>query len=245
MRWVHLDPGAIHRGDLILVNSDHPLKQELRPSERAALDESGCAMQKRAAVMLASLLHQVGPGIALVSGWRSFDEQQAIFLDSLRKHGEKFTRKYVALPGCSEHQTGLAIDLGEAREQVDFLRPDFPDRGACGAFLRRKAEYGFVLRYPAGKEAVTGIASEPWHFRYVGVPHARVMEERGLTLEEYVDALRGYSMEAPLRVENYDIWFVPAQRGKPLLVSLPDGRGALLSGNNVDGVIVTCAEVVG
>lgn len=245
MRQIHLDSGALHRGDLILVNRDHPLKWEPRPGEQAVLDESGCAMQRRAAVMLAALLQQAGPGITLVSGWRSFDEQQEIFRDSLRRNGERFTRKYVALPGCSEHQTGLAVDLGEARDRVDFLRPDFPDRGACGAFLRRKAEYGFVIRYPAGKEAVTGIASEPWHFRYVGVPHARVMEDRGLTLEEYVDFLRAFSQEAPLRVENYEIWFVPARRGEPLLISLPDGRGATLSGNNVDGVIVTCAEVAG
>ena len=261
MRYVHLDPGVLHRGELILVNRDHPLKQEPGPSQRTEL-APGCQLNRQAAAMLGALLGETGPGISLVSGWRSLDEQQQIFRDSLRKHGEKFTRQYVAVPGYSEHQTGLAIDLGEDKPNLDFLRPDFPDRGPCAAFLRRKAEFGFILRYPAGKESVTGIAYEPWHFRYVGRPHAWEMERLGLTLEEYTGYLRGFSQEAPLRIalpaqesqpevpagtfpikETYEIWFVPAKRGESLAVALPDGRGAVLSGNNVDGVIVTCPEV--
>lgn len=259
MRYVHLDPGVLHRGELILVSRDHPLKQEPGPDQRTEL-APGCGLTRQAAAMLDALLQETGPGIALVSGWRSFDEQQQIFRDSIREHGEKFTRQYVAIPGCSEHQTGLAIDLGEDKPGLDFLRPDFPSRGPCAAFLRRKAAFGFVLRYPAGKESVTGIASEPWHFRYVGRPHAHEMERLGLTLEEYIDYLRGFSQESPLRVElpalnsqpeassgfsfreKYDIWFVPAKQGTPLTAALPDGRGALLSGNNVDGVVVTCPE---
>ena len=80
---------------------------------------------------------------------------------------------------CSEHQTGLAIDLGLASEEIDVIRPNFPYSGVCAAFRKQAADYGFILRYPAGKEAVTGIAYEPWHFRYVGVPHARFMLNRG------------------------------------------------------------------
>lgn len=260
MRYVHLDPGVLHRGELILVNRDHPLKQEPGPSQRTELSP-GCGMIHQAAAMLRALLEETGPGIALVSGWRSFNEQQQIFRDSIREHGEKFTRQYVAVPGRSEHQTGLAIDLGEDQPGLDFLRPDFPDRGACAVFLRRKAEFGFILRYPAGKESVTGIASEPWHFRYVGRPHAFEMERLGLTLEEYTAYLRGFTQKSPLRVElsaparrsevplgtgpfkeKYDVWFIPAKRGESLIAALPDGRGAVLSGNNVDGVIVTCPE---
>ena len=91
----------------------------------------------------------------------------------------------MALPGCSEHQTGLAIDLGLRGPEVDFLCPDFPYTGPCGDFRRLAADYGFVERYPAGKEPITGIAHEPWHFRYVGVPHAERMAAMGLVLEEY------------------------------------------------------------
>ncbi|MEI3013418.1 MAG: D-alanyl-D-alanine carboxypeptidase family protein [Ruthenibacterium lactatiformans] len=114
-------------------------------------------------------------------------EQQALYADSVRDNGPEFTQKYVALPGCSEHETGLAIDVGEAREVIDFIRPAFPDTGVCAAFRRAAARYGFIERYPKGAQAVTGIGHEPWHFRYVGWPHAGLMAQRGVTLEEYIE----------------------------------------------------------
>lgn len=122
-----------------------------------------------------------------VSGWRSQAEQQAIWEDTLQRRGEAFTRQYVAVPGCSEHQTGLAIDLGRAAREIDFIRPDFPEEGACGRFRRLAPRYGFIQRYHREKESLTGIACEPWHYRYVGTPHALLMEREGLCLEEYLD----------------------------------------------------------
>ena len=129
--------------------------------------------------------------IVPVSGWRSQQEQQRIWDDSMAEHGETFTRQYVALPGCSEHQTGLAIDLGKAAGYIDFIRPAFPYDGVCGRFRRLAARYGFIERYQRGKEEVTGISAEPWHFRYVGAPHAQLMETNGLCLEEYRDFAAG------------------------------------------------------
>ena len=138
--------------------------------------------------MLDQLLAAVdGAGTIIpVSGYRPQTEQQAIWDDTLAEHGSAFTETYVARPGCSEHQTGLAIDLGEDVPDLDFIRPSFPDSGACGAFRRAAARYGFLQRYCREKEALTGIAAEPWHFRYVGRPHARIMTDRGLVLEEYL-----------------------------------------------------------
>ena len=93
----------------------------------------------------------------------------------------------MARPGCSEHQTGLAIDLGENGPEVDFLCPAFPDSGPCGALRRRAADFGFILRYPKGKEAVTGIGYEPSHYRYVGKDAAKQIMEQGICLEEYLN----------------------------------------------------------
>ena len=140
--------------------------------------------------------------------------------------------------GCSEHETGLAIDLGQGGGAVDFIRPAFPETGACGAFRRLAARYGFVLRYPEGKERVTGIAHEPWHFRYVGVPHARLMEEAGLCLEEYFDFLR----ERPRRcvLENglsVTARYVPWD-GMARELELPEGCWQL-SGDNASGFVLT------
>ena len=84
--------------------------------------------------------------IVLVSGYRSHEEQVQIWDDTLRTEGEAFTRTYVAKPGHSEHESGLAIDLAENRDKIDFICPEFPKEGSCGTFLQRASGYGFVLR---------------------------------------------------------------------------------------------------
>ena len=192
MRTVTLTRDQVYAGPLILVNAAHPIQREAEP-ELAAPDgrHPDILMERRAARLLAACIRSVGGGrtIVPVSGWRSRAEQQAIWDDTRAREGDAFTRQYVALPGCSEHQTGLAIDLGEDVPDLDFIRPSFPDSGACGAFRRAAARYGFLQRYCREKEALTGIAAEPWHFRYVGAPHAQLMEEHGLCLEEYVPFL--------------------------------------------------------
>ena len=172
---------------LVLVNARHAYWE---PEDREPLVcvNDGVPLLRCAAEALELLMAAIEgwSGIAAVSGWRSREEQKQIWDESLRENGEAFTIQYVALPGHSEHQTGLAIDLGVRTPEIDFIRPYFPNTGICGAFQARAAEFGFILRYPAGKEHVTGIAHEPWHFRYVGVPHAALMVRKGLTLEEYL-----------------------------------------------------------
>lgn len=180
-------------GALILVNRSHPLQGVPCP-ELAAPDPAHphILMERRAALLLAACIRASGaPGrIVPVSGWRSHKEQQEIWDDTMAKEGEAFTRQYVAFPGCSEHESGLAIDLALAAPEIDFIRPEFPYDGVCGDFRRLAPRYGFVERYRADKQSVTGIAAEPWHFRYVGIPHALLMEKQHLCLEEYIDLLR-------------------------------------------------------
>lgn len=232
---------GIHSGLLILVNAEHPILGAERPALAPALPGSGVLLDTRAAAMLTGLVSRLGAcgEIVPVSGWRSVREQQEIWDGSLRENGEDFTRKYVALPGCSEHQTGLAIDLALRAEEIDFIRPDFPRDGVCGRFRELAADYGFIERYEAGKERVTGIAAEPWHFRYVGRPHARLMREKGLCLEEYVEFLRSYTypgrlLEARGEVYEAEIGFAAARENE----RLPDAPYQV-SGNNVDGYIYT------
>lgn len=178
---------------LTLVNAAHPLEdgdrrkleEHLMPADE---DFPEILMEETAARALRALLRELGAEgqIVPVSGYRTMEEQTQIYEDSLRENGGEFTKKFVALPGCSEHQTGLAIDLGLCKDEIDFICPDFPYEGICQKFRLMAPDYGFVERYPAGKEAVTGIGHEPWHFRYVGRPHARIMTDRGLVLEEYL-----------------------------------------------------------
>ncbi len=232
-------------GALILVNAEHPLAADPPREELTPVDarHPEILLHVRARAMLELLLREVdgAGGIVPVSGYRPLAEQRQIWEDSLAREGRAFTETYVARPGCSEHQTGLAIDLGENRPEIDFIRPAFPDTGVCGAFRRRAADYGFILRYPAGKEAVTGIGHEPWHFRYVGWPHSRIMENRGLVLEEYLDYLRGFSPEEPLRCRAagraFEICYSP--RPAALEGRLPAGVPCQWSGDNAGGAVLT------
>lgn len=179
---------------LTLVNAEHPI---FRPIDRRELirvseDYPDILMERRAAAALRRLLSEIGSDgeIVPVSGWRSNEEQKQIWADTVAEKGVSFARKYVALPACSEHETGLAIDLALKAPEIDFICPDFPQTGICGKFRERAPYYGFIQRYSREKEGITGISEEPWHFRYVGTPHSLIMVKNGLSLEEYTDRMR-------------------------------------------------------
>ena len=232
---------GIHSGLLVLVNAEHPIRRRERPVLAPAAPGSDVLLDTRAAAMLTGLISRLGAAgeIVPVSGWRSMREQREIWVGSMAENGTEFTRKYVALPGCSEHQTGLAIDLALRSDNIDFIRPDFPYDGICGRFRALAADYGFIERYQAGKEHITGIAAEPWHFRYVGRPHARLMSDNGLCLEEYVELLRSYPyperlLETRGGVYEADVGFACDKSE----LELPDAPYQI-SGNNVDGYIYT------
>ena len=232
---------GIHSGLLVLVNAEHPIRRRERPVLAPAAPGSDVLLDTRAAAMLTGLISRLGAAgeIVPVSGWRSMREQREIWGGSMAENGTEFTRKYVALPGCSEHQTGLAIDLALRSDNIDFIRPDFPYDGICGRFRALAADYGFIERYQAGKEHITGIAAEPWHFRYVGRPHARLMSDNGLCLEEYVELLRSYPyperlLETRGGVYEADVGFAFAKSK----LELPDAPYQI-SGTNVDGYIYT------
>lgn len=241
MRRVVCRRSQVYQGPLVLVNRSAPLRHTA-PGDLVPVDSRwpDILLDRRAAQLLAACVQRVNGlrEIVPVSGWRSQTEQQSIWDSTLAEHGADFTHRYVALPGCSEHQTGLAIDLGKAAQHIDFIRPEFPDEGVCGAFRRLAADYGFIQRYRREKESITGISLEPWHFRYVGAPHARLIEGNGLCLEEYSAFLRRGDQVCPLPGGRaVRVSFVPCT-GEETELTLPDGC-CQISGDNQDGFIVT------
>jgi D-alanyl-D-alanine carboxypeptidase len=144
-------------------------------------------LRKPAALALEKLFeHAKSQGILLngVSGYRSYVTQSSIFNGNVKRQGYAEARRFSAIPGTSEHQTGLAIDVsspsvGNALEQT------FGNSNEGKWLALHCAEFGFIIRYPNGKEAITGYAYEPWHIRYVGVEMAQKIMAKGLTLEEY------------------------------------------------------------
>lgn len=189
--------------------------------------------------------------IALVSGYRSEKEQTDIYESSLKENGAEFTAKFVALPNHSEHQTGLAIDLGLEKENIDFICPDFPYEGICEKFRAAAPQYGFIERYRKGKENITKIAPEPWHFRYVGFPHSAIISENNFAFEEYIEYLKQFSANGEhLKYDNgkthFEIFYVQAEKAGSTKIMFPcHTNGAApayeISGNNVDGFVVTCS----
>ena len=138
------------------------------------------------------LLEQ-GVQIELDSVYRSVDEQQEIWdaWSADPELGEEYCKKYLAVPGYSEHHTGLAVDIflikdGEQIRENDDMIADTEDFAKIHELLPK---YGFILRYLEGKEDVTGYAYEPWHLRYIDDPELDTeLTSQGLTLEEYLDA---------------------------------------------------------
>ncbi|MCB6366579.1 D-alanyl-D-alanine carboxypeptidase family protein [Intestinibacillus massiliensis] len=250
MKALSLRPEDVHRGALVLVNASAPLHGE--PGRGRLCPVPGrpdVLLDRTAARCLHRALCAAGAGgrITVASGYRTAQEQRRLYDGSLRENGRAFTMRFVAKPGHSEHQTGLAADLAENAPTIDPVCPAFPDAGACAAFRRLAPQYGFVLRYPADKPPVTGIAHEPWHFRYVGTPHAAIMEARGLVLEEYLALLRTHPYGArPLRYraggQGYEISYLPAV-GRPAVLPVPEGVLLSASGDNLDGYILTARRV--
>lgn len=246
MKTIALKKEKIYCGALMLVNAHYPLRDyDIKNLSPADVNFPEILMKRDAANMLQLILKKISAGnlIVPVSGYRSMEEQTAIYDDSLRENGEEFTRKYVALPNHSEHQTGLAIDLGLNKKEIDFIRPDFPYTGICDKFRKAAASYGFIQRYAEDKEKITGISHEPWHFRYVGYPHSKIMEENAFSLEEYIEFIKDYRenhsfVYRQANEEQAEISYIPANDGKTL-ISLPEACVYQISGNNVDGFIMT------
>ena len=168
-----------------LINREHSLPEEYIPSglvdiglpfdalpgeEKRLLEETAA----RAALELIARSRREGLNLCCVSGYRSYARQAELYARN----------PYIAAPGTSEHQSGLALDLSCPAVQM-HLTEDFV-RMPEGIWLAGHAPlYGFILRYPANKAAVTGFPQMPWHIRYVTKPLASYLSMTGLTLEEY------------------------------------------------------------
>ena len=127
--------------------------------------------------------------IELDSTYRTVQQQQEIWNEFEQEEGLEYTQKYVAVPGTSEHHTGLAVDVkivkdGKIIEDNDEMTAETETFSKIHAKL---AQYGFILRYPVGKEDITGYGAEVWHFRYIDNPVvAKEIMDKGITLEEYL-----------------------------------------------------------
>lgn len=181
---------------LVLVNKTYRLPRNYKPDNlvipNVKFPFEGTAERKHLRVEAARGLEAMftaalAEGIELfgLSGYRSFNRQEEIFPNFVLQGGFNWANQRSAFPGESEHQTGLAMDV--TSQSVDFrLVEQFGDK-VEGIWVRENAHtFGFIVRYPRGKEEITGYTYEPWHLRYVGPKAATEIFESNITLEEYL-----------------------------------------------------------
>ena len=258
--------GDVHVGDLLLINEEHPYVFPKREIETVPVfngrvvhgtSASGnpiysyytqngvdkCARMDEAALKLFQLwaddfYKATGNSDLFVfdeDGYRSYDEQKA-----------KQESNYLdyAAPGATEHHTGKVIDLyvytGKVTGTID-------DEGFAQTFkwiYDNAYKYGFVHRYPDSKVNITGVDYEPYHFRYVGYPHAYYMYKNGLCLEEYLNKVKTYTADAPLEFKGddggrYMVYYCPASDGEKTTLTVPAEYIYTVSGDNREGFIIT------
>lgn len=167
---------------IAVVSAKHRVSAGFRPKVSGSHPLTPAAA--KAFVRLSTAIRRAGLRVYVVSAFRSHASQAALYRHALASYGRAYTVRYVAVPGTSEHQTGLAVDLRSPSGRGSTF-----DNTREWRWLRAHAQdYGFVLRYPDGLTKVTGIGFEPWHWRYVGVAQARAIRALGpnTTIEQYL-----------------------------------------------------------
>lgn len=244
------------KGDLILVNEEHQyfggdedlvsitdMNYENEISCFTAVDSTYTILRHvygPMAEMIQDFYDKYNNDTLIIYGsYRTTEFQQQLYEDDLAQSGDGESTR-VAKPGFSEHETGLAFDFTES------VNHDYNGTGDFAWINANCFKYGFIVRYTEAKQRLTKIQDEPWHFRYVGIPHAYYMDSKDLCLEEYIDLVRehpydGEHLEFSDNDGNdYEVYFVASDDGsEKTTVPVPTGTRYEISGNNVDGFIVT------
>lgn len=170
--------------------------------------------------------------VTIIGGFRTIEEQNDKYYNGISQYQGGYT----------DYHTARSFDMGI-----------FPKDGSSSGFYsptgiyswidEHAADYGFIVRFPDGKDSITGEAPRTQTYRYVGVPHAHYIKEKGLCLEEYIDAVKEYNSSKPLEInvdsKLYHVYYVPASSGGNTDVPVPLNKTYTVSGNNADGFIVT------
>lgn len=176
---IEIKNGITYVNDILIVNKTYNLPKDYNPD---SLNKETVSAYER--MRAAALKDNIKLWIA--SGYRSYDTQDELYNSYVKLDGKKKADTYSARPGYSEHQTGLAMDL-------NIVDSSFEGTPEAIWLENNSYKYGFIIRYPKGKEAITGYKYEPWHVRYLGKDLAKEVYDSGLTLEEYLNIDSKYS----------------------------------------------------
>lgn len=239
IKEVEIPVEQIYQGNLLLVNSKHPVYKEGIKSDfinlydhkelvkgYGLLSNDIYLSEDIASKFSNMILDANADGVSnflITSGFRGFDEQSKLYQEMGSER---------ALPaGYSEHNLGLSLDVGSTKGMMEITRE--------GEWIAKNSwKYGFILRYPMDKTDITGIMNEPWHIRYVGLPHSAIMKEKNFVLEEYLYYLREEKhISITVDGQKYELYYYPVTENTT--INVPANHHYEVSGNNKDGVIVT------
>jgi len=250
---IEMEEEEINQGYLLLVNHNHTfaIPNDLDLVRIVDARTTQFRVQPESSRLLRSIIEPLDEmmddfitatgirSVAIISAYRNYETQRSILNRYIAQMGSREARRWAADPGHSEHHTGLAFDFGII---VGNTRSTFTGTGNTSWLRRNAHRYGFILRYQQNKTHITQTNHEPWHFRYVGLPHSAVLHQKNWCLEEYIDNIRGYTFEEPLEFEYedvlYEIYFVEGTT-----VRIPIDADYDISGNNIDGFIVTIVRM--
>ena len=202
----------VDTGILRLVNSSHRISKDFVP-EMVQYKNTSYYLNDEAAASLARMLadmeEELGEAPMVVSTYRSYERQEEVYNRDVNSAVEsgvdiadaiKGTSRYIALPGASEHQTALAVDLSnDGSLEENFIETE------AGVWIKENCHnYGFVVRYPKEKEKYTGIGYEPWHIRYLGQPFSDILYENDWCLEEFITHMK--RNKYMLWIDDSNIW---------------------------------------
>lgn len=255
-RTATIDRSEMASGELILVNSSYaysfdqpdqtvPIASEKNDSyqvkdEEIRLNEITIRQFNR---LFRAFERSTGlSNVRIISAFRDYAYQDGLFQERVSDLGYYEAIHWVAVPGYSEHHTGYAADIAVADEEGNTAT--FTGEGDYAYIEENAWRYGFIRRFPENKTDLTGVANEPWHYRYVGKAHAYIMYMTGMCLEEYVEYVKSYPygekyIDVNIHGDEYKIYYVPAGDAEQVEVPVPLFGSYEISGNNVDGFIVT------
>ena len=174
---------------LVFVNKNNQLLSSYIPNNLESISlkyaNKDKYLKKEAKIAFETLSEdasKLGYRIVAVSAYRDYNYQNELFNYYVKEKGLEYALECSAKPGHSEHQTGLSLDVEGSNKDYD----SFENSKEFDWMKNNSYKYGFILRYPKGKEHITGFKYEPWHYRYVGIEVAKYIYENNLTLEEYL-----------------------------------------------------------
>ncbi|MCR8659624.1 M15 family metallopeptidase [Paenibacillus endoradicis] len=236
---LQIDEKMKYAGNLILVNRNYEMNDEGLVDDIVLVEDEvhvqgeyqlGSDDVKLSKSVITSFQHMVEhakeDGIThfiLSSGYRNKEKQASLY--------NEMGPAYALPAGYSEHNVGLSLDIGSSLGKME----DAPE----GQWLRKHAsDFGFILRYPEDKVDITGIQYEPWHFRYVGLPHSVIMSDHNWVLEEYLDYIsENTTLMTSINGEKYIVDYYAFE--KELKIKVPSNHSYTISGDNMNGIIVT------